>query len=300
MSWVSIAVLSAIVLGAVNIIDSHLLSKRMPGLLAFMLPVAILHLVYSGILCALFPLPEGTGIWPIMVTIASGVLRTAAVIIMLYSLKSEEVSRVIPITYTYPIFVAIMAAPLLGESLYFLEWLAVIMVVAGAVIVSLKQSSSGSTIWQGKLLLFLSTASLLFALANIASKYALQYISFWNMFWISAFSMSAIFLAASARPHIFRQLIAIKPRGSVAGLLALDETLASIGIVLMFWALEMGPVSLVATIASSQPMFVVIFAFALSRILPMFLEWHPGRGMLVLRLVATVMIVGGIAIIYLT
>jgi len=59
-------------------------------------------------------------------------------------------------------------------------------------------------------------------------------------------------------------------------------------------------VSLVSTILSSRPIFVVMFAFILSRILPTFLEWQPGKGMLALRLIATVMIVGGITIIYLS
>jgi hypothetical protein len=59
-------------------------------------------------------------------------------------------------------------------------------------------------------------------------------------------------------------------------------------------------VSLVSTIASSRPIFVVIYALILSRTSPMFLEWQSGKGMLALRLIAIAMIVSGIAIIYLT
>jgi hypothetical protein len=59
-------------------------------------------------------------------------------------------------------------------------------------------------------------------------------------------------------------------------------------------------VSLVSTVVSSRPIFVVIFALILSRVSPMFLQWQPGKAMLVLRLIAITMIVGGIAIIYLT
>ena len=91
----------------------------------------------------------------------------------------------------------------------------------------------------------------------------------------------------------------MKQRNSTLGLLAFNETIAPVGLVLMLWALERGPVSLVSTIVASRPVFVVIFAFIMSRISPMFLEWSPGKGMLALRLIATAMIVGGIAIIYL-
>jgi uncharacterized membrane protein len=299
VDWVSVAVLSASVLGIVNIVDSHLVSRRMPSFRAFLLPVGIFHLFYGLVLFSLFPLPEDTAVWPVLVAVASGIFRTAGVIIMLYTMKREEVSRVIPVVYIYPIFVAIMAVPLLGESLYYLEWLAIVIVVAGAVMVSVRKSSDGSTTWLSKPLLLLFGSSLFLAIADIASKYALAYISFWNMFSLSAFCLSGTFLLVSIRPRIIRELGNMKKRNSAIALLTLNETLAPAGIVLSFWAMEMGPVSLVSTILSSRPIFVVIYALILSRVSPMFLEWQRGKVMLALRLVATAMIVGGIAIIYL-
>ena len=298
MNWVNTAILSAAIMGMVSIFDSHLLFKRMPGLRAFLLPVGIIHLIYGSLLFTLFPLPQGAGIWPVLAAVASGMLRTAAVVIMLDSLKREEVSRVIPVVYTYPIFVAIMATPLLGESLDSLEWLAIVIVVLGAVMASITQSPSGSIRWRGKLLLLFS-ASLLFAVADIASKYALAYISFWNMFWLSAFCMSGIFLLVSVRPQVIGQVIKMEQRNSAMGLLVFNETLAPIGIVLSFWALERGPVSLVSTIISSRPMFVLMAALILSRLSPMFLKWRYGKWILAMRLIATAMIVSGIAIIHL-
>jgi len=299
MSWANIAILSATILGMVNIIDSHLLSKRMPGLRAFLLPVAVVHLIYGLIVFTLFPLPVGIGTWPLLVAITSGILRSLALTPMLYIMKSEEVSRVAPVVYTYPVFVAIMAAPLLGETLHYLEWLAIIIVVTGAVMISIKQGPVGSTTWLGKPFLVLFGSSLLMAMADIAGKYALAYISFWNMFSLSVFCMSGIFLLVSIRPHTLRQLMNMKRRNSALALLAVNETLAPTAIALQFWALERGPVSLVSTIAGSRPIFVVMFALILSRISPKFLQWQLGRGALALRLVATAMIVGGITIIHL-
>lgn len=300
VDWASVAVLSAAVLGLVNVVDSHLISRRMPSLRAFLLLIGIIHLIYGSVLFSLFPLPEGVGIWPVLVAVASGILRTSAATIMLYTMKREEVSRVVPVVYTYPVFVAIMAVPLLGETLYYLQWLAIIIVVAGAVMVSARRSPGGSATWLGKPLLLLFGSSLLFAMADIASKYALAFISFWNMFWFSAFCISGIFLLASMRPHIIRQLSNMKKRSSTIALVVFNETLAPIGIVLSFWAIQRGPVSLVSTIISSRPIFVFIYALIISRVSPMFLEYQPGKAMLALRLIATAMIFGGIAIIYLT
>lgn len=287
-------------MGVISIIDSHLLSRRMPSLRAFLLPVGILHLIYALLLFYLFPLPEGISLQLILIALASGAFRTAAVTIMLYNLTREEVSRVIPVVYTYPVFVAIMAVPLLGETLNYLQWLAIIIVVAGAMMASIEHSPSGSTTWLSKSSLLLLASSLLFAMADISSKYVLAYISFWNMFSLSAFCMCAFFLLISIRPYILRQLSNMKKRNSAIALLVFNETLAPIGILLSLWALERGPVSLVSTIISSRPMFVVIFALILGRILPTFLKSQSDKGMLALRLMATTMIVGGIAMIHLT
>jgi drug/metabolite transporter (DMT)-like permease len=299
VDWVNIAVISTAVLGAVNIIDSHLISKRMPSLQAFLLPAGIISLVYGLIIFSMFPLPDDIGIWPLIVTVASGMARTIALLILLYTLKMEEVSRVIPMASTYPVFVAIIAFPILGETLNYLEWIAVIIVVAGAAIVSTRRSSSGSTTWLGKAFFLLLGSSLLMAVANVSTKHALAHVSFWNMYCITVFCMSGIFILISLRPHTLNELGNMKQRNSTLTLLVLNEILVVIGVVLSFWAMERGSVSLVSTITSSRPIFVVVYALILSRTSPMFLEWQSGRIMLALRLVAVAMIVGGIAIIYL-
>jgi len=272
----------------------------MPSLRAYLVPVGVVHLIYALILFYLFPLSEGVGMQPVAAALASGMLRTAGVSIMLYSLKKEEVSRVIPVVYTYPIFVAIMAVPLLGETLYYLQWLAIIIVVAGAVMVSAEKSASGATNWLGKAFLLLFVSSLFFAVSDIASKYALAYISFWNMYSLHVFCMSSIFLLVSLRPCVLRELRDMQQRNSAVALLAFNETLAPIGITLSFWAMQRGPISLVSTIIGSRPVFVALYTLIASRILPRFLIGSANGGMLVLRLVATAMIVGGISIIYLT
>lgn len=299
MSWVNAAVLSAAVIGAVNIIDSHLLSRRMPSLRSFLLPVGIFSLIYGLILFVLFPLPEGISSLALLVALASGFLTSAAIIIMLYAMRSEEVSLVVPLVHTYPVFVAIMAIPILGESLVYLQWLAVIIVVAGAVMVSIRREATGKNTWLGKSFLLLISSSLLMAAANIASKYALDHISFWNMYWLSAFCMSFFFLLISLRPNVFRELYNIQRRKSVMGLIVSSETVVPIGVLLQFWAIARGPVSLVSTIIATRPIFVFIFTLILSRVSPAFLEWHWTKAILVLRFAAIAMIVAGVALIYL-
>lgn len=300
MNWVSLAILATIAIAMVNILDSHLITKRMPSLRTYFLSIGIIITIYSLITFLLFPLPEGIEAWPLLVAIGSGILRAASIALLLYTLKTEEVSRAIPVFHTFPVFVAIMAVPLLGETLGCLQWLAIIIVVSGSIIISIKRGVGGITTCLGKPFFLLLSASLLIAIANIASKYSLGYMSFWNMYWISTFCMSAIYLLFSLRPAVIRQLFNMQGRNPAMSLIVLNETLAMTGILLVFWAMETGPVSLVSTITGSRPIFVFCLVLIISRFLPEFLlKEKSGKVALAIRLVATAMIAGGIAIIYL-
>jgi drug/metabolite transporter (DMT)-like permease len=272
----------------------------MPGLRAFLLPVGIIQLIFCSLAFYLFPLPDGIGALPILAAVAGGVSRTAGSLILFYNLKKEEVSRVIPITFTYPIFVAIIAMPLLGESLHYLQWLAIIIVVAGAVIISAERSPVSSTISLSKPFLLLFLASLLMALGDIFSKYALTDLLFWNVYSLSIFCLSGISLIISIRPSTIQQLRDMTRLKSSLAMLTFSETLVMLTTVLQFWAMARGPVSLVSTICSTRPFFVAIYSIILGFILPGFLIRQASNRVMALRLVAIAMIVGGISIIYLT
>ena len=299
MSWINTAILSAVSMAVVNIIQSHLLSKRLPSMNALLLPACCLQSLVSLVLFLLFPMPAGIGFTPLGVAFCSAVFRAAGVLIIYYNMRREEVSQIIPVVHTYPIFVALIAVPLLGETLSYMEWLAIVIVVAGAILVSVKESPSGSNTLNFKLILALFVASLLFAMADVAGKYALDYMSFWNFFWFSSFSMCAIWLAISARMSTAKQLSAMEKKKSVFFLLTVDEVLIILGTIFLFFSIANGPVSLVSTIAGIRPMFVFIFAAVVNYIRPVFLKTKMSRKILILRLIATAMIVGGISIIHL-
>jgi uncharacterized membrane protein len=300
MDWVTAALLSAISIGMVNILDSHLITKRMPSLRAYLLVASIFILGYTVVISILTPIPQGLDAWPLVVAILSGFIRTAGLGIFLYTLKTEEVSRVVPVVYTYPVLVAILAGPILGESLGILQWIAIFIVVSGAVMVAVKRNHKGITRRLGRPFLLLALASLSLAVAEVSGKYTLDYISSWNLYWITALCVVSVFIAISLRRSVMRQLGSVVKQTKTMLIVFTTETLAVVGMVLLFWALERGPVSLVSTISGSRPLFVFVFAWFLSRIWKDFLLEEKTVGTaLAIRILATAMIVGGIAIIYL-
>ncbi len=297
LTWVNAALLSAAIMAVVNILDSHFVTRRFPSLRAFLLPVGTIHLFYGVTGALLFGVPAGVDGSIVAVAVLSSAVRTVAVIILLDSLCHREVSRVVPVVYTYPMFVALMAFFFLGERLGLSQWIAVVVVASGAVFIASfgQQPSLGGVERPRSLLLFL--ASVLFAVADVTGKYSLSQLGFWQLFWIGALVMGMTFVVAALRRSVVRAITSMHGYRRSLGMLLMNEVIAPVGILISYWALERGPVSLVSALTSSRPLFVLALAFILSRRAPAFLLWGGGRRLFVVRLLATAMIVGGIAVI---
>jgi drug/metabolite transporter (DMT)-like permease len=297
MFWITAAIVATAMTGVVSIVDSHLISKRMPRLRSFLLPLGILQLGFSLVTFGLNPLPGEIGTTPLLAAFGSGVIRSAGALLMLNAMRSEEVSRVITVIHTFPIFVAIMAVPFLGEVLGHTEWLAILMTVAGAVLISLHRNADGRGTRLRKSFAMLTASSLLMGIANIAAKYSLDYISFWNMYSVNSLCLAIVFLLFSLRPWIVKELLEMKQRGQVSTLLLLNECIALVGVLLSFWAMERGPVSLVSTIMSIRPGFVFAYTLALSLIFPRVLEEHLSKGIVAIKAISIGLIVGGVTLL---
>jgi drug/metabolite transporter (DMT)-like permease len=300
LDWVTSAVLSAALLGMVHVVDSHLISKRMPSFKTYLLVVGIFIFLVSITLAFLFPLPPNVGFWPLFIAALSGMTRAASVLIMLYLMKKEEVSVVIPIANTYPIFVALIAIPTLNETLNSLQWVAIVIVVFGVLLTSVRLRKETQISWLGKPVILLLVSSILWAVSDIMTKYALEYVSSWNMYWISHLILPLAFFTISFRPSVFREIMNYQKRNSSVIILALNESMAVTALVLFYWSMQRGPVSLVAAIYSIRPLFVFIYAVIISRFSSFLLEEHTGRSTLLLRFIAISLIVGGVILIYLT
>ncbi|MFO8101187.1 MAG: EamA family transporter [Dehalococcoidia bacterium] len=300
MNWIDSAILAALVLAAVNVIDSHLITRRMPGLLAFLFPVGIMAILYGLIIIVSTPIPEEAETSHFLYAVGSSFIRSLSVGSFLYAMKKAEVSRVMPVVNTHPVYVAVMAFVLLDESLAGLEWFAILITVAGAVLISVRwgEGSISFNLNRYAALPFLSALCL--AGANLTSKYALEGISSWNMYAVGSLVWGSVCVAFSARPKILAQLPRLERRGSTLSILFINETLAAVAIALLFWSIERGPVSLVSTIAGAQPVFVFFYAMMLSRISGgALLEERMAKKKMASRFFAIALIFGGVTIIHL-
>jgi drug/metabolite transporter (DMT)-like permease len=297
VTWLPIAISYSAITAVVSILDSHLITKRFPSLEAFLAPVGVFHLVVGLIVISINPLSAETGAGVTAVAFGSGIVRVTAVLLMLRTMRSEEVSRIMPVVNTFPIFVAVLAVPVLNEVLGWTEWLAIIITVSGAVLISVQRDSESKGIHLRKSFVILMVSSILFGVANTGSKYALDYMSFWSMYGVNSICLGGVFLLYSLRTSVPGEIKQMEKRNRVLGLAAFNETLSIVGFVMSFWAMEQGPVSLVSTILGTRPVFVFIYALALSFFFPAVLNERFSRGVIITKVVSIGLVVGGVALL---
>jgi len=298
MTWISASLISAVLLAIANVVDSHLIQKRMPSIWSFLLMAGLLHVIFASIFLVIYPLPADVGAFPWFIAILSAIGRGFAVLLMLYAMRTEEISRIIPVVNTQPIFVSILAVPILGEALNYKHWLAIVITVAGAILISVRWDGEGrrrARLRTSFTMLILS--SMLFGLANLGTKYALDYFSSWNIYSLGSFCFGSMFFILSLRTTTLRQLRDLTNRFWVLSVVSFNELIALGGLLLSFWAMEKGPISLVTTIQGSRPLFVFLIALVLSSLWPTVLGERFTKGIVVVKMISIALIVGGVTII---
>lgn len=300
VSWILITLGSTAISALVNTLDSHFLSRRMPGLRSYLLIIGLFTTVAAVIMLFIFPFPQDTKLSIYGLALISAIMRVGAVSALMYAMKKEDVSRIMPLAATAPIFVAIMAAVFLGESLKSTQWLAIAIVVGGAVLISFKRSADGSSRFHASSFFLLIASSLLYAGSDVINKYTMDFISYWNSASLSFLLTSLAFIVMCLRRDVLRQIAHMPRPGHAAAGVVLTQLAAMFSTVLGFWAIQNGPVSLASTIFNSKPLFVFVYALLLARFMPGFLlEPQTDRRSMIMKIIATLLIVGGMALIFL-
>jgi len=300
MIWFLTALIAAVISSVGNIIDSHLLSKKMPSLPSFLIPMGFAQLIGGVALLAFFPFQTKLDLMHLLVGCGSGLLNASGYLIILNTLRKSEVSRVIPIISSAPIFVALLSIPLLGEMLGFWQWFAILITVAGAVLISLQMDGGGRKARLQKSFFILLFVALMLAVASIGFKYALEKVSFWDMYGINGICIASVVLIYSLRKVNFLELRNLNQLTQKILIIVVDVCLGITAGILGFKALDIGPVALVNALLNVRPAFVFIFSLVLSRFFPGIINDRLTKRTALLKFIAVALMTGGIVIISLS
>ena len=296
MAWVLVSGLSAATFAVVNVLDKQLIGKYLPSVESFNLWLGLNTLATGVLLWLLLPLPAGTSPAVVGWALASGFVWGLGIMAMFFAFKTEEVSRAVPVYHTYPIFVALLAIPVLGERLSTLQWLAVLATVAGAGLASLRRVGDGGLrrLTLGPAFWLLTLGSALTAVALTITKVTLNDLPFLQALALRNVGLGAAFLYFLRPAPVRHVLQGLHHPTTRWTMVAAESVLAPVASLLTVWAISLGPVSLVSAVTGVRPLFVFLYSTLLSapwwRVMDEPLE---GRTLAV-KLAAALLVVGGI------
>ena len=298
MSWFWLALLSAALLGMVGILDKALIFHFAKSRLTLPLLIGIAQGLI-GLTLVLFLSWTDADMAAVGWAILSGVLWGVGSLFLFYALFEREASKTIPIFQTFPAFVAPMAVIFLGEDLALYQWVAILAVVSGAVMNSIKRDDAYGGLALDRVFYVLIGASIVAAAANIAGKLAVDSLEVLQAHGIRVLGMSGLMLLVSLRPEPLREVWGFaRQRSPALGIFGLNEfVVANTGMLINLWAISLGPVSLVTAVTATTSLFLLAYGFALALLFKGALGEQLSGGSVAVKIVSTAVIVAGVAAI---
>ena len=298
MSWPVIALSSAAIAGIVHILEKTALFRYIHSPLTLPFLIGLTQLSVGTVLTLALPWPGTPNLYPIGWALLSGALHGLGGLILLRVLFSQEVSRVIPVFLTFPIFAALIAVIFLDERLSLFNWVAILATVAGAILLSVRHDQKYRGLFLHPSFYVLIVGSAITAGGHVTGKIALDDLSVLNAHGLRALGAACMILLASLRPVAVQEVRdLLRQRSPAIAIVGLDQILVSIVLLLILWALSLGPVSLVTAVSSTRALFVLFYSTALALRFRGFLGEQVSVGAVAVKVVSTALIVGGVATI---
>ncbi|MQG00311.1 MAG: hypothetical protein FI727_05650 [SAR202 cluster bacterium] len=297
MSWLIIALASSAFMGMVSISDKVVIHKYCNTPLTLLLLIGITQTTVGTVSLIFSGIPDEATLATSGSAIGSGILSGLAAFLSQRVLYRQEVSRTIPITQSAPIFTALLALLILGESISIIQWGGIIVAVLGCASISMSvdNENHGGVVMHNSFYVLMLSA-FLFGASTVIGKVALESLPILYTHGLRTITLGLLMLSFSLRPAPYNDVKSLINERSPAFLLVAvnDFVTAQAGLIMMLWALSIGPASLVGAVAGTRALFTVLYSIGISKIFIGALGEDISTGSVMVKLLSTLLIVGGI------
>ncbi len=230
----------------------------------------------------------------ILFGLSAGIFGRIAIFFYMKAISLEEASRVVPLWLASPFFVLVLARIFLHERLLPIHYAGFLAVIAGGLMIMTVQVKGLLRLRPAFYIMMLS--NLVFSFSEIIIKYSSSFSDFLPLvFWLFAGSSLAsvpVLLFKYKKKH------KLFYRKDKLPLLLLAEMGLFVAVIsLYYYAISLGPVSLVSTLGSTDGVFVFIYAIFLTKFAPSIIREAIDRKTLLTKAVAICIIIAGVFLI---
>ncbi|HYF04539.1 MAG TPA: EamA family transporter [Patescibacteria group bacterium] len=292
--WVLIAITAYLMFAFKGVLDKFLLSKEIRHARVFAFYVGIT----APLVFVLAPFGfEFLSSWDTFIALLGGMCFTYALYFFYHAIKESTISRILPISGgLVPICTLVLAYLFVDERLSGIQYLAFILLVVGAVLISFKRGRDG---WHARGLVSALIASLLFAASHTATKYIFGVTSFTStLIWtrLGIFIGALTFLATKTNRRLIFRTPKAASKGS-ATLFYFAHAIGALAGLLQNFSFKLGPVSIVSALQGIQDVFLLCLTSFLSVRYPEILHEKITGKILAQKVLAIIIITVGLYLV---
>lgn len=294
MTWLSLGLLAMFFWAMSNLLDKYIYSRlSMPPTIGWFSGLVGVVLAVGAYLIWGIDVPNN-GI--LILGLVSGMFYSAAMYCYILGVKYDDVSKVIALYNFIPIMVAVLAAIFLGEIFPPKIYVAILIMVLGALLIS---TDVDRKIRFTKGFWFILLSAFLFAISNVMDKYLLEFTDVPSLFAMIRFGLFITLIPFLGTAWKQGRAIYKKSPKQIY-LLIFSSFLGVGGFLSLYFALETGYITLVESLTAFQPLFVLIGAFILSKFVSSLYSEELHKDKVVMRILALVLLMSGSVIVVFT
>lgn len=294
MLWEIYSISAALCWASATLVDKYVLSKRIKNPY---IPVMVFGIIGLTLGIFIYFARGYQALSPVnlLLSFAAALGYVLATVFYFHAVRIEEASRISALAYLSPLFILILAGTFLGEIFTPLKYAGIFLILIGAILISAKDITK-LKFGMAFFLMILSALSL--AVNAVLTKYLLGFADYWTIFaytrgiWVFVALIPLIYFNFKG----FRNMTNAGA-GSTLGIISLSGALTFLGSFLITIAESLGPVSLVITLSSIRPFFVLFFAVILSLFHPEILREETGKSAILAKLLAIALMFSGVVLI---
>ncbi len=287
MEWFIFAVIAPILWAGCNVVDKIIFQNYKISVFSSLIMLQLLNIPF--ILIFLLFVKINFDVFAIS-GMFYGIISSASILFFSKAIKKEEVSRVISLYYTEPLFIAVFAAILLGEALTIIKYAGIGLLVISAIMVSYKKYQ-GRIILSSSLFLVLSSVTI-WSLLYIFLKWVSNFTSVYSfLFWsfIGGILTASMFLLSDKLKKDF-----IRDAKGFDRFAWIARTMGNgifwIATASFYTAISISKISVVGAIPSFQPFFVLLYVLLIGLFMPKLLKEENNSQTVMLKLLAVALI----------
>lgn len=268
MHWFYLAILSPLLYSVTNHIDKQLLSRyfREGGPGTLILISSLFSLLVLPVIPFFEPRVLDVGIRNAGVLTIAGILNVGIIWFYLLAMRDEYAAVVIVFYQLVPVIGLGIGYVFLGETISMQQFLAMVLIVAGASVLSFEMDGADKWRFKKKTVGYMLLACICWSLQSVLFKVAALEEDVWRSLFWQHVAMLGVGVATFACVRTYRQhfLLALRSNSkAILSLNAMNEVIYIIGGGIAAFAYMLAPVALILLVNSFQPLFVLVINFLL-------------------------------------